>query len=68
MQLGRFRRQAVAGAREIPYYAGLFDQIGLDPGRLRYEDIARIPVTPKEAMRNTPTRSCATPSRPRFGR
>jgi len=54
MQLRRFRSQAVTAARETPYYAGLFEKVGLDPQRLRFEDIARIPVTPKAAMRNTP--------------
>jgi phenylacetate-CoA ligase len=54
MQLRRFRSQAVAASQETVYYAGLFEQAGLDPQRLRYEDIAAIPVTPKEAMRNTP--------------
>lgn len=54
IQLRRFRKQAVAAAQETVYYAGLFEQAGLDPKRLRYEDIARIPVTPKEAMRKHP--------------
>lgn len=54
MQLRRFRKQAVAAAQETAYYASLFEQTGIDPQRLRYEDIARIPVTPKEAMRNHP--------------
>ena len=54
MQLRRFRTQAVAAARETVFYAGLFEKAGLDPQRLRFEDIAAIPVTPKEAMRNTP--------------
>lgn len=54
IQLRRFRKQAVAAAQETVYYAGLFEQAGLDPQRLRSEDIAHIPVTPKEAMRQQP--------------
>jgi phenylacetate-CoA ligase len=54
MQTRRFRAQAVRGARETAYYARLFDTLGLDPARLRYEDILRIPLTPKEALRDDP--------------
>jgi phenylacetate-coenzyme A ligase PaaK-like adenylate-forming protein len=54
MQLRRFRAQAARAARETPYYRRLFEQIGLDPTRLRYDDIQRIPLTPKEALRNDP--------------
>ena len=54
VQLRRFRAQAVRGARETAYYGRLFAQLGLDPSRLRYEEIARIPPTPKEAVREQP--------------
>jgi phenylacetate-CoA ligase len=54
VQLRRFRTQAVRSARETPFYGRLFAQLGLDPARLRYEDIARIPLTPKEALRDDP--------------
>jgi phenylacetate-CoA ligase len=54
MQLRRFRTQAVRAARETAYYRRLFEQLGLDPARLRYEDIQRIPLTPKEALRGDP--------------
>jgi phenylacetate-CoA ligase len=54
MQLRRFRTQATRAARETAYYRRLFEQLGLDPARLRYEDIRRIPLTPKEALRNDP--------------
>ncbi len=66
MQLRRFGTQAAVAARETPYYAGLFEKIGLDPGRLRFEEIARIPVTPKEAMRNTPDTFVRRRARPAF--
>src|SRR6266508_6642053 len=54
MQLRRFRTQAARAARETAYYRRLFEQLGLDPTRLRYEDIQRIPLTLKEALRDDP--------------
>src|SRR3712207_5942282 len=41
-------------ARETRYYADLFARSGVNPARLRYADIARLPLTPKEALRNDP--------------
>jgi phenylacetate-coenzyme A ligase PaaK-like adenylate-forming protein len=52
MQLRRFRTQAVRGARETAYYGRLFARLNFDPARLRHEDIQRIPLTPKEALRD----------------
>jgi len=54
MQLRRFRTQAARAARDTVYYRQLFAQLGLDPTRLRYEDIQRIPLTLKEALRDDP--------------
>lgn len=54
VQLRRFRTQAVRASRETAYYRHLFERLGLDPARLRYEDIQRIPLTPKEALRENP--------------
>jgi phenylacetate-coenzyme A ligase PaaK-like adenylate-forming protein len=54
MQLRRFRSQAARAARETAYYARLFAELGRDPARLRHDDIASIPVTPKEALRDDP--------------
>lgn len=54
MQARRFRSQAVRAARETPYYGGLFERLGIDPARLREEDIQRIPPTPKEVLRDDP--------------
>jgi len=64
MQLRRFRTQAMRGAQETRYYRALFQRLGLDPKRLRYDDISRIPVTSKEAVRANPdafVRSSAQP-------
>jgi phenylacetate-CoA ligase len=64
VQLRRFRTQATRGARETTYYRRCFERLGLDPARLRFEDIARVPPTPKEALRADPdafVRRTATP-------
>src|SRR4051794_22866344 len=54
VQLRRFRGQAIRGARETTYYGRLFGRLGMDPARLRFSDIAHIPPTPKEAVREDP--------------
>jgi phenylacetate-CoA ligase len=52
IQLRRFRKQAVLAAHNTRYYGDLFERTGLDPARMTYEDIHRIPPTPKEALRD----------------
>ena len=54
VQLRRYRTQAQRAANETSYYHPIFHDLGLEPSQLRYEDIARIPVTPKEALRSDP--------------
>ncbi|MCW5853977.1 MAG: AMP-binding protein [Anaerolineae bacterium] len=54
VQLRRFRAQAVHAARETPYYASLFESLRLDPTKLTWDDIARLPYTPKETLRDSP--------------
>src|SRR5205807_1371786 len=54
MQLRRFRSQAVRAVRETVYYQRLFERLGLDPGRVRYEEIAHLPLTPKADLRSDP--------------
>jgi phenylacetate-CoA ligase len=54
VQLRRFRTQATRAARETAYYGRLFERLDLDPAWLRDEDIQRIPLTPKEALRDDP--------------
>jgi phenylacetate-coenzyme A ligase PaaK-like adenylate-forming protein len=66
MQLRRFRAQAARAARDTPYYARLFAEVGLDPARLRFEDIARIPLTPKAALRDDPDAFVRHNARPCF--
>lgn len=48
----RFRTQAIRAAHETSYYAKLFAAAGVDPRKLRFEDIAFLPVTPKEHLRD----------------
>jgi phenylacetate-CoA ligase len=55
MQLRRFRGQAKRGARETTYYQRLFAELELDPGRLRADDITKLPITPKTALRTEPS-------------
>jgi phenylacetate-coenzyme A ligase PaaK-like adenylate-forming protein len=52
VQLRRFRKQARRAAQETAYYAGFFQQVGLDPAHLSWADIARLPLTPKAAIRD----------------
>jgi phenylacetate-coenzyme A ligase PaaK-like adenylate-forming protein len=54
LQLRRFRTQAVRASEETHYYGRLFDRLDLDPDRLRFEDIAHLPLTQKEALREDP--------------
>ena len=54
LQLRRFRQQAGRGARETAYYGRLFAGLGLDPARLTPADVARLPLTPKAALREAP--------------
>jgi phenylacetate-coenzyme A ligase PaaK-like adenylate-forming protein len=66
IKLRRFRTQAKRGAQETAYYQNLFVGLGLDPAHLRYEDISRIPVTPKDAVRDDPDAFVRRSARPVF--
>jgi phenylacetate-CoA ligase len=54
LHLRRFRTQAARAARETDYYGHLFERLDLDPEQLRFEDIAHLPLTKKEALREAP--------------
>ncbi len=54
LQTRRFRKQATRGLRETSYYAEVFGQLGVDPAKLDFDDIAGLPLTPKEALRDDP--------------
>src|SRR3989442_3709547 len=64
MQLRRFRMHAGRPARETVYYRRLFEHLALDPARLRYEDISRLPLTPKEDLRADPDAFVCRTARP----
>lgn len=54
VQLRRFRTQAKRAARDTAYYAARFADLGLDPATLDWDAIARLPLTPKTALRDDP--------------
>jgi phenylacetate-CoA ligase len=66
IQLRRFRTQAVRAVKEMEYYKQQFDHLGINPTNLNYEDILRIPTTPKEALRNDPDAFVRRSSHPAF--
>jgi phenylacetate-CoA ligase len=53
MQLRRFRAQAKRAAA-TPYYCRLLGEGALDLGRLTWEAIDALPLTPKDALRDDP--------------
>jgi phenylacetate-CoA ligase len=64
--LRRFRLLAARAAAQTPYYGALFQQAGLDPAQLSWDDIPRIPVTSKDALRNRPEDFVCRDARPVF--
>ena len=66
IQLRRFRMQAVRAACETDFYKNHFDNLAIDPTQLKHEDIRRIPVTRKEAVRNNPDSFVRRGSSPAF--
>ena len=64
VQLRRFRSQAVRAARETPYYQRLFERLDLNLTRLGYEEISRLPLTSKEALRADPDAFVCRSARP----
>lgn len=65
-RLRRFRRVAAHAARATAYYAEVFEGIGLDPERLAWEDIPRIPLTPKAHLRDRLADFVAADAEPMF--
>jgi phenylacetate-coenzyme A ligase PaaK-like adenylate-forming protein len=66
VQLRRFRTQAVRAVHETEFYKNHFDNLAIDPTQLKYEDISRLPVTSKEAVRNNPDAFVRRGSMPAF--
>lgn len=66
LEIKRFRAQAKRAARETPYYRSLFEELALDPARLRRSDLSRVPVTTKRAFRATPDAFVRRSARPTF--
>lgn len=51
--LRRLRTQCIRAAQGTDYYRPLFAQWGLDPAHLTYPEFTRLPITPKEALRES---------------
>jgi len=66
VEVKRFRKQAIRGARDTRFYGELFDELGLDPSRLTREQIASIPLTPKDALRHDPDAFVRRGAKPRL--
>ena len=64
MQGRRFRAQAIRAVKETAYYRELY--AGLDPRRFAYDDIASLPITTKEALRDDPEAFVRSGARPTF--
>jgi phenylacetate-coenzyme A ligase PaaK-like adenylate-forming protein len=54
VDLRRFRLQAERAAAQTAYYGDLFGRLAVDPSRLTWQEIAELPLTPKEALRDRP--------------
>lgn len=63
-QLSRFKNQARRAASQTSYYKQLFDQTGLNPASLSYAEIAQLPLTTKEAVRQHPDAFVSDKARP----
>ena len=50
----RFRSQALRAAHETVYYPAVLTKAGINPAKLTYKDIARVPVTAKDTLRDNP--------------
>lgn len=54
MQLRRFRHQAKRAATGTAFYTTWFSDRALDPATLSFDDITRLPITRKRALRADP--------------
>jgi phenylacetate-coenzyme A ligase PaaK-like adenylate-forming protein len=62
---GRLRALLVHAERHVPYYRRLFQDAGFDPHAVRgAEDLARLPVTTKAALRARPPGDLLADDRP----
>jgi phenylacetate-coenzyme A ligase PaaK-like adenylate-forming protein len=64
IQLSWFRKQAQRAASETSYYKQLFDQTALNPTRLSYAEIAQLPLTTKETVRQHPDAFVSAKAKP----
>ncbi|HEX2027880.1 MAG TPA: AMP-binding protein [Nitriliruptorales bacterium] len=64
VQLRRFRQQVIRAARETEYYRTVVQRAGIDVVNMRFEDIERFPLTPKEHLREDPDAFIARTAKP----
>ena len=64
MQLRRIPNRWRGTARETAYYESLFERLDLDPRRLIDDDLLRISLTRKDALREEPMLLCGEAERP----
>jgi phenylacetate-CoA ligase len=64
MQARRFRALARRAAAETTAYRGVFEDAGVDARRMGFADIARFPVTTKQALRDEPDAFVSRRARP----
>ncbi len=66
MQLRRFRKQVARAANQTLYYGELFKRLELDPAKLTWDQVQRIPLTAKEDIRDHPDTFLCKDARPVF--
>ena len=54
LQTRRFRKQASRAAAETTYYQEVFSRLDVNPAKIDFDDIASLPLTPKDALRDHP--------------
>ena len=65
VQIRRFRKQAQLAAR-TPYYRRLFAELGIEPRKVTWTDVAVLPPTPKDALRSDPDAFVPADAKPAF--
>jgi phenylacetate-coenzyme A ligase PaaK-like adenylate-forming protein len=63
-QVRRFGSQLRRASRETAYYGSRLRDFGVDLDHVRFEDIARLPTTPKSALRDDPDAFVRRAARP----
>jgi phenylacetate-CoA ligase len=62
--LRRFRSLAQRAAARTRYYSSLFAEHEIDPARMEWDDVRRLPVTGRDALRDDPDAFVCSGTRP----